>query len=177
MDTVEIKLLKYAFRFRPLTWREELSIKFPEKEDRRRVLLAHALDEVSGLKVTSSADALRVMKALPESIIHRVFIVYRGSFPPPRIFTTMGLFKAPEPNQVARMFEEGEEKREEIMDKVEAEMRQKFGNKEVEETIELERQMARNSKLRGATKATDESKIGTMPPIKQGFIGDKKDAD
>jgi hypothetical protein len=174
METVEVKLLKYTLRFRQLSWREELSLKFPEKEDRRCTLLAHALADVSGLKVTSPEDALKVMKTLPESVIHRVFIVYRGSFPPPRIFTTTGLFKAPEPNHVSRLFEEEEEKRDQTMDKVEEEMRQKFGSKELEETKEVERQMLRNSKMRGLTKATpDENKFGATPPV-GGVIGSKK---
>jgi hypothetical protein len=177
METVEVKILKYTFRFRQLSWREELSLK-PSKEDRRRVLLAQALDEVSGLKVTSPEEALKVMKALPESIIQRVFIVYRGSLQPPRVFTTTGLYRAPEPNRMAQQFEYEEEKREEIMDKVEAEMQAKFGRKELEETRAIERQMLKNSKMRGLTKPTsdDDRSIGTTPPIKQGFIG-KKNAD
>jgi hypothetical protein len=153
METVEVKILKYTFHLRPLTWREELGLK-PSKEDRRRLLLALALVEVSGLKVTSTEEALKVMKALPESIIHRVFIVYRGSFPPPRIFTTTGLFKAPEPTHLTQQFEMDEEKHEQIMDKVEAEMQAKFGRKELEESRAIERQMLKNSKMRGLTKST-----------------------
>jgi hypothetical protein len=175
MDIVEVKLLKYSLRFRALTWREELSLKFPEKEDRRRILLAHALEEVSGLRVTSPEEALKVMKVLPESIIHRVFIVYRGSLPPPRVFTTTGLFKAPDPSRVQMQFEAEEESREQIMDKVEREMEQKFGKQEIRETLDAERRMIQNSKLRGATKATpDENLFGATPPVKQGFTGGKK---
>jgi hypothetical protein len=156
MDTVEVKILKYRFLFRQLTWREEFALKFPKDVDRRAVLLAHALDEVSGLKVTDVNEAMKVMKALPPTIVSRVFIVYRGSLPIPRIYTTTGLFKAPEPNAVARVFEQEEEARDKIMDKVEAEMESKFGRKELAEAREVERQMMRNSKLRGATKPTPE---------------------
>lgn len=152
MDTVEIKLLKYAFRFRQLTWREEFAIKFEPKKDRLRTLLAHALAEVSGLKVTTVDEATKVLDALPQSVVNRVFILYKGETPEPRLFTTTGLYKAPEPHKFVKKYEEIEEKRERIMDKVEAELEQKFGRKELDETIETERLMAKNSKLRGVSK-------------------------
>jgi hypothetical protein len=160
-ETVEVKLLNYSFLFRALTWREELSIKYPEKEDRRRVILGHALHEVSGLPVKTADEGLKLMKALPEPVIARAFIVYRGSLALPRIFTTTGLFQAPLPNRVAAVFEAEEQKREEIMDKVEAEMAAKFGRKELMETREIERQMLKNSKMRGATKPSPD-----LPPEK-----------
>jgi hypothetical protein len=54
-------------------------------------------------------------------------------------------------------FLEAEQETDRIMDRVEREMEQKFGRKELEEAKELERQMARNSKLRGVTKSTPET--------------------
>jgi hypothetical protein len=152
MNTVEIKLLKYAFRFRQLSWREEFKIKYDPKQDRIRTLLSHALEEISGLKVTSVDEATKVLTALPQSVINRVFILYKGETDEPRLFTTTGLYKAPEPHRFVKKYEEIEEKRERIMDKVEAELEQKFGRKELDETIETERLMAKNSKLRGASK-------------------------
>lgn len=152
MNTVEIKLLKYAFRFRQLSWREEFGIKYDPKKDRMRTMLAHALDEVSGLKVTTVDEATKVLNALPQSVVVRVFILYKGETPEPRLFTTTGLYRAPEPSKFVKKYEEIEEKRERVMDKVEAELEQKFGRKELDEQIELERRMAANSKLRGVTK-------------------------
>jgi len=154
MDTVKIKLLKYAFGFKPLSWREEFDIKYLPKQDRRRTQLAYALDEISGFKISSPAEAIKVMNAIPLSVISRVFILYRAAFPEPRIFSTVGLYKAPEPNKVVRKFEEVEEEREEIMDKVEREMEAKFGRKELLEQRERERELLRNSGLKGATKPT-----------------------
>ncbi len=151
-SSIEIKLLKYAFRFRQLSWREEFGIKYDPKKDRMRTMLAHALDEVSGLKVASVADATKVLDALPQSVVVRVFILYKGETPEPRLFTTTGLYKAPEPTKFVKKYEEIEEKRERVMDKVEAELEQKFGRKELDETIEMERLMAKNSKLRGVTR-------------------------
>jgi hypothetical protein len=154
MDTVEIKLLKYAFIFRQLTWRDEFKVKYDPKKDRFRSHLAAALVEVSGLKVNTAEEAMKVLDAMPQSVINRVFVLYKGGLPEPRIFSTVGLYKAPEPSRFVKKFEEVEEQRERVMDKIESEMEQKFGSKELEEAREVERLMAKNSKLRGVTKAT-----------------------
>ncbi len=152
MKSIEIKLLKYAFRFRQLTWREEFGIKYDPRKDRLRTILARALEDVSGLKVASLREAEKVMEAIPQSVVNRVFILYKGGTPEPRMFSTTGLYKAPEPSKFSKRYEEVEEKRERVMDKVEAELEQKFGRKELDETLEVERLMAKNSKLRGATR-------------------------
>jgi len=156
MSTMKISLLKYEFIFRLLSWREELSMKFPPKQDKRRVQLAYALDEISGLKVNTPEEGLKVMNAIPLSVIHRVFILYRAAFLEPRVFTTIGLYKAPEPNKLVRTFEKVEEEREQIMDKVEREMETKFGRKELEEQRALEREVLKKSGMRGAVKATED---------------------
>jgi len=176
MDTVEVKILQYTFYFRQMAWREEGTIKFKKGEDRLRLILSHALTEVSGLKVETQEEALRVLRAIPSSVIQRVFILYKGHFDIPQRYSTMGLYKAPEPGKLIKRLAEVEEQRDRIMDKVEQEMEQKFGKQELYETMELERQMLKNSKARGATRATDDrGPLGDRPPVKQGFIG-KKDA-
>jgi hypothetical protein len=164
MEPVEIKILKYTFRFRHLSWREEVAIKFGKNADRVRVVLAHALTEVSGLKIGSVAEATKVLNAVPGSVIQRMLILYKGSLPIPRRFSTTDLYRAPNTVTVAKRLEEVEQTRDKIMDKVEAEMRQKFGNQEIEETLEAERLMMKNSKMRGATRATDERVFGETPP-------------
>src|SRR5574337_996933 len=148
MDIVEIALLNYQFKFRALTWREEVGMKFDPKDDRMRVILTHALCEVSGLPVKSIDEARRVLAPLPPPVVYRVFVIYKGSLPPPRLFNTVGLYKAPEPNRLAVQFERVEEEREAVMDRVEAEMEAKFGRKEIQEARDLERQMFENSKGR-----------------------------
>lgn len=166
MDTVEVKLLKYAFRFRPLSWREELGMVFPPKADRRRVLLSHALAEVSGLKVNTAADGLRVMDALPISVVHRVFILYRAALPDPRVFTTIGLYRAEEANAFHGRIERAEEETEKIMDRVEQEMAQKFGRRELAEQRAQEAEMLKNSKGVGLTKASPDN-AGPQPSLVQ----------
>lgn len=158
MELIEVKLLKYAFRFKPLNWREEFSVQYDAKKNRQRTLLAHALVEVSGLKVSSVDEAWKVLDPVPEQILNRVYIIYRGSLPQPQIFTTLGLYKAPEPSRFVRQLEKVEEQREKVMDKVEKEMETKFGRKELEEAMRTEREMAKNGGLRGVTKATEEKR-------------------
>ena len=156
MEPVEIKILKYTFRFRELSWREETSIKFEPGEDRMRTVLAHAMTEVSGLKVNSPEEAKKVLNAIPATVIQRMVILWRGHYPAPRRFSTTGLYQAPATEVVARRMKEVEAQREQVMDKVETEMRQKFGDKEVQEALELERLMLKNSKMRGATRASED---------------------
>jgi hypothetical protein len=156
METVEVKILQYTFRFRQLTWREETSFKFPKEDDRLRTILSYALAEVSGLKVQTQPDAMKVLKALPASVIQRVFILYKGSFPIPRRFATMGLYKAPEPGKMIQRIQEVEEHRDQILDKVERELGSKFDKQDLRDSLEAERIMLRNSKMRGATKPSPE---------------------
>jgi hypothetical protein len=169
MDTVKVKLLNYDFRFRDLRWRQEFDIKYDEKKDRLRTVLAHALDEVSGIKVGSPAEAERVLDAIPSAVLYRIFVVYKGSLPEPRTFKTLGLYRAPEPSKLIQRIQEAEVERDHIMDRVEREMEAKFGRRELQEAREIERLMLKNSKGRGLTPAspddeTDQSAAPTTPP-------------
>jgi hypothetical protein len=154
METVEVKILQYTLRFRKMSWREEFTMKFEEKENRVRALLAHALTDISGLKVESVEDAKKVLSQIPTSLIDRVFIIYKGSQPDPRRFSTMGLYRAPEPNKYMGRIAKIEEEREQVMDRAEEQMASKFGMKELMEAREREREMLRKGKGRGLTRAT-----------------------
>lgn len=157
-NTVEVKVLKYKFRFRSIHWREDFSIKSDPKIDRRRQVLAHALVEVSGLKVNSIAEAMKVLTAIPISIIDRIFTIYKGSLPAPRVFKTLGLYKAPEPMRFSRRVEKEIRDREtDTFQRAEELLETKYGKQELQETRELERAILKGSKLRGATGATPDS--------------------
>jgi hypothetical protein len=169
MKTVEVKILQYTFHFRDLSWREEASIKFPKGEDRLRIILSHATTGVSGLPVGSPEEAMRVLKAIPSTVIQRMFIIYKGNLPNPRRFSTTGLYKAPEPGNLIKVIAEVEQRRDDIMDRVEREMEEKFGRREIEETLAQERQMLKNSKMRGVTKPSADDRFGIQPPT-----GDKR---
>ncbi len=154
-NTVEVKVLKYQFRFKPVRWREELGIKPDPKLDRRRQILAHALVEISGLKINNISEAARVFTAIPISIIDRIFTVYKGSLTAPRIFKTMGLYKAPNPLKYSRRVErEVREQEDEAFRRAEELLESKYGKEELRETRELEAAILKGSKLRGATRAT-----------------------
>jgi hypothetical protein len=154
MEIVEVKLLQYTFRFRKLSWREEFGIKFDPKEDRIRTILAFALTDISGFKINTVDEARSVLAAIPPSITERVYIIWQGSMPNARMFSTMGLWKAPEAARYQQRVKLIEEEREEIMDRAEAEMEKKFGVKELREARARERLMVEKSKGRGLTKAT-----------------------
>jgi hypothetical protein len=172
MNPIEVNLLNYKFLFRPLTWREEFSMKFEPNKDRLRTILSHALTEVSGLTVKSVAEAQRILEAVPATVVYRVFVIYKSSLPQSKIFTTMGLYRAPEPNRMAKKFEEAATEEEERAEKFSHEMEQKFGRQELAEQREMELLMLKNSKARGVTRATpDES---DAPPKPQPRQDDKK---
>ncbi len=157
-NTVEVKVLKYKFLFRPICWREDFAIKPDPKVDRRRQVLARALIEVSGLKVKDMKKAAEVFAAIPLSIIDRIFTIYKGSLPAPHIFKTVGLYEAPEPFKFSRRVEkEMREKENETFNKAEELLESKYGRQELQETRELERAILKGSKLRGATRATPDS--------------------
>lgn len=163
MNVIEIKLLKYTFRFRNMTWRQEFNIKFDAKRDRLKTILSHALDEVSGLKITSPEEAYRVMDAIPGNIVSRIFLIYKGNTSEARMFKTLGLYQAPEPNRFVRTIQKAEQEREKVMDRVEEEMASKFGRKELQEAREQELLMLKNGKGRGLTKPSPDGGLPTDP--------------
>jgi hypothetical protein len=154
-NTVEVTVLKYQFRFKPIYWREEFGIKPDPKLDRRRQILAHALVEISGLKINDLKEGMSVFAAIPISIIDRIFTVYKGSLPPAQIFKTMGLYRAPEPLKYSRRAEkEIRDQETEAFRRAEELLESKYGAEELRETRELEAAILKGSKLRGATRAT-----------------------
>ena len=165
MEQVEVKLLKYAFQFRRIRWREHAAIKFEKGKDPQRVVLAHALVSVAGIKPKNIEEAKRVMDAIPAAIVERVFKIWRASFPPARKFTTSTLYCAPEPSQYNKRVALEEDEETIVHDKAMREMESKFGSQELAETRELERQILdaasrREGGYRGAVPATSEDVHG-----------------
>jgi len=74
MALVEVGLHSFLYRFRRLTWREEASVRPADDEDYRDAVLATALTDISGLKVTSLADARAVMRKIPRTIRTRFWV-------------------------------------------------------------------------------------------------------
>jgi hypothetical protein len=151
MDIVEVILVNFRFKFRILHWQEEFALQ-TNGRDSRRVLLAAALAEVSGLKIKNFDDAYRVLKALSDPVLHRVFLIYKGKQPPTRMFTTRNLYKAPEPAAYGERLAEQGDATEQKVDVVTQRMEQQFGKQELEEAAEVDRQIVKASHYRGAVR-------------------------
>lgn len=93
---IEVPLNSFRYHFRRLTWQEEMGLSFAKADDQRKVILAKAPVDVSGLPVTS-VEALKILKAIPEAIFWRIWLVYRGNLPPERYYTSGGLYETPDP--------------------------------------------------------------------------------
>ena len=141
METVEVRLLHYIFSFKGMKWREHAAIKFEKGKDPQRILLAHALLEVAGIKPKNTAESMRVMEAVPAAIVERVFKIWRAAFPPARKFTTSKLYYAPEPSQYDKKIAREEDEETVVHNRTMREMESKFGLQEVAETKNLERQI------------------------------------
>ena len=165
LEQVEVKLLKYTFRFKRMRWQEETAIRFLPKKSPQRIMLAHALLEVAGIVPKNLEEATRVMDSIPAAIVERVFKIWRGSFPPARKFTTSKLYCAPEPTQYIRQIEVDEQSEDETHDKLVRSMESKFGPQEVAETRDLEQKILTAARRKdggyhGATRPTEETHDG-----------------
>jgi hypothetical protein len=158
--TVDVQLLGYKFQFRQLTWKEELRLAVaPGKNSVIRAVLSHALEDVSGLPVKDPKEAAKIFATMSSPVVRRVFFVYKGSLPPNRRFETAGLYCAPEPSVYVKRIIEDEDIAEQEADRVVQNLENQFGKKELAEAAEVDRQIVKASKLRGAVKVTPE------PPI------------
>ena len=143
---VSVNLLKYRFRFRRMSWREEARVRLDRGEDPVRAMLAYALADVSGIVPSSIEEAKRVMQAIPEPIVARVWKVYRGSMPPARRFSTSGLYQAPEPSAYTMRVIEDEKVQEGTHERLIREMEQRFGKQEVAEEMEISRKVLESAR-------------------------------
>ncbi len=159
-ETVTIDLLNYHFVFNRLYWKSELGIKIENGQEPTRVVLAHALANVSGLVPESRDKAQQVMDAVPEAIRTRVWMVYRGSLPPARRFSVAELYKAPPPTVHMMRVQEDEGSADSAHDRAVREMESRFGKAEVAEEAELSRKILaaaqRGKKFAGAGPATQD---------------------
>jgi hypothetical protein len=150
--SVEVKLLNYKFRFRKIHWREETGLNVsPGKSGVRPILIA-ALEEISGLKVSNSTEAAKVINALPLPVVNRVFLIYKGSLPPNRKFETAALYKTPAPSIYFKRAAVDDDVIDAATDRVMRKMEQDFGKQELEEAAEIDRQILKGSKYRGAVR-------------------------
>lgn len=149
-NLIEITLLRYRLKFKKLDWREETEAR-KEGNDSVKGILSYALHDVSGLAPDSSGEARKVIDAVPEAIISRVWKVYKGSMPPARRFSTANLYQAPAVDAHADRVQEDEEIAETTHEKALREMEAKFGKQEVAEEAELSRRVLEAAMKDGRT--------------------------
>ncbi len=168
METIEVVLANYRLLFKRLYWKDEFALQVG-KRDGRRVVLAAALQAVSGLPIDSFDEAYRVFEALSEPVLHRVFLIYKGKQPDTRHFTTHNLYRAPEPAAYGTLIAETENLAEKKTDTLFKRMEQQFGAEELAEAAEVDRQVVASSGLKGAIrKFADEEDEAPMGGFKAG---------
>jgi hypothetical protein len=158
--TVEVQLNRYKYRFRKLTYSEEFGLELQPGDDARKVILAAAMTEVSGLPISSRDHALSILTVIPKPVLDRVWVLYKSGIPEDRFFTTKGLYRSPDTHQLSQIQAKSEEARSEVVDRAVSQMEAKFGRKEVQETLDIERRLFEDARRRGVvTKATSEEKV------------------
>lgn len=150
MTTVTIPLNRYLYRFRKLTYREEFALAPGSGAEGRKAVLAAALTEVSGFTIPSAIEANRILGTVPVPVQNRLWVLYRAGVAEDRFFSTKGLYRAPDPRQLHRAQEETEDQRANAVDRSMAAMEQKFGRKEIAETMATERRLVEDARRRGA---------------------------
>jgi hypothetical protein len=154
MDTpIEIPLNSLRYRFRKLTWREEVRLDETRKpdEDSRRSYLALALIEVvrgEKVLVVTSADSKLILDQLSGAVLHRVWMVYTAALPDSRFFSTKGIYTAPEARKFQKLAVETTEEPPSALHDAE----QKFGLQEVKESRDVERKILADAKKRGVAR-------------------------
>jgi hypothetical protein len=149
MALVEIPLNSFRYRFRRLTWREEIRIPFTPAEDHRKTLLIHALSDISGMPVESQDDARKILNQLPEKILSKIWVLYRGNGPEERYYTSRGLYDAPDQKVFVQRVQEQNEAVGRVADRATEQMERRFGAKELAEAREVESRMVEAVKKQG----------------------------
>lgn len=143
-NLIPIKVGKYQFQFRKLTWCEEFNLPKSEAidKDRRRLILAKTLASVSGLKIASFGEAVPIIQAISRPVLDKVWIMYQGAIPGNKVFSVGPLYKAPEVIIYSKQIEVEEEDQEAAIDRA-----------LYENSSEADREIMRNARnLPGLTK-------------------------
>ncbi len=143
---IEIPILKHKYHFRPLTWLEEFSIVYPKGKNPQRVMLSHALVDISGVPVPNVDEGQRMLNPIPTAVVSRMFIVYRGSAQASRKFEAAPLYRAPEPSSYARRVKIQAGEQDNQMENVDRHLENMYGAKELEGARAIQEQILAASK-------------------------------
>jgi hypothetical protein len=90
-----------SYRFRPVTWREQMLATPLAGEDNQSFHLALALDNVSGYTIKTLDEARMILRAIPAMVRQRIFTLYGASLPDtrylPQVSSTRPLNRAYSP--------------------------------------------------------------------------------
>lgn len=153
-ELVTTEILGHQFCFRRLHWTDMAKVTGwvqAHRMDERLAMIALALQSVSGVSMTSDSS-FKVLTTLPKAALFQLFRFYKGSLDLHRMFDAPVLYSAPDAVTYQRRLFEETEVEENKEDELEEFLAQKFGRQEVEEQMELGRQMAASSKYAGAVK-------------------------
>jgi hypothetical protein len=159
MPFVDIPLNNYTYRFRKLTYVEEFGLGVTGDVALRRATLRKALVGVSGLEIQSPEDAAPIIEALPDPVIYRVWMLYQNGLPEEQFFSTRGLYRAPDPNEIIIRSAEADDRREQVVDKALNALESKFGRTELREEQEHQRMLVANARKRGILVAASVAEV------------------
>jgi len=123
---VSIEIGNRLFYFRRLTWLEEDNI-----SNRPLNILSKALIRVDTLDIKEDSNKLEIIKALPNPIRERIYIIYKSMISEGRrSFTTSNIWVAPDIRTTIDKIKLEEDEQEEMIDnEVDMEIFQKSGLK------------------------------------------------
>ena len=148
---IELTLAGHTFRFKRLTWRDEVRFSLKHPEATRKSYTAMAMTTVDGIPATYE-QSLTILEALPRPICDRVIIYYMGSLPPRRKFDTEIPYSAPEASYYTQRVEEDEEA---SLSTEEETLNRTFGEDEVAEAKDLAMRMAKGTHFAGVSRVTE----------------------
>ena len=93
---IELPLVGHHFRFRRLTWVDEVQFSQKHPGATRVDYVAYAMAQIDD-KVVTFDQAQTVLLRMPRPVRDRVLVFYMGSLPTRRVFDTEIPYAAPEP--------------------------------------------------------------------------------
>ena len=100
------------------------------------------------MKVTHD-EALKVLKQIPEALLWRIWILYRGNLPADRYYTSGGLYAAPDQMIYRAKMQDEDETTGDIADSAMAKLTEQYGPREARDAESISRQMFRAAQSAG----------------------------
>lgn len=145
---IEIKVAGHTLRFKTMSWRDTMRFR-KEFSQTKRDILKFSLTHVGDLEVDFKAS-VKIIDALSDPIVARLFTIYMGSYPDKKKFYSVRLWSAPEATDYNRKIEEDIQTKEDATEKM---LEEKFGREALNEEQELYHRMMAGTRYKDAKKA------------------------